>query len=262
MSYLYRQCCFEIWLFYRKHCVHKPIYYPPYQQHFKFYIIVGYSPTMFHDILFILACFPITYAIIFCYSLWPEDQLINDTIKIMLSSTFEPRPPKMWTPNDFVSVVSETSILASSRLEIYLSFMFQKNYISTPIYKKSQSKARNKEARTIVTGFHTLVTSTPKQDTPIFSFDRVNATTHLCDCDISEKKTTRQKHYSVSKLKKGPKPQSPPKSPNSSYTSYNCTIAFRFHRCFRTGQIIFINYLFIPYLLYNVYFRQFFGSTV
>ena len=56
--------------FYRKHCVHKPIFYPPFQQHFKFYIIVGYSFTLFNDILFILACFPITYAILFCYSLF------------------------------------------------------------------------------------------------------------------------------------------------------------------------------------------------
>ena len=156
MSYLYRQCCFEIWLFYRKHCVHKPIYYPPFQQHFKFYIIVGYSLTMFHDILLILACFPITYAIIFCYSLWPEDQLLNDTIKITLFSTFEPRPEKMWTPNDFVPVAPETSTIANSRPEINFSFMFQENYMSTPIYKKSQSKARNKEARTIVTGFHSF----------------------------------------------------------------------------------------------------------
>ena len=41
-----------------------------------------------------------------------EDQLINDPIKTIRPSTFEPRPPKMWTP----------STIASSRPEINLSF--------------------------------------------------------------------------------------------------------------------------------------------
>ena len=76
------------------------------------------------------------------------DQLINDPIKTIRSSTFEPRPPKIWTPNHFVPVVPETSTIASSRPEIYLSFTSSgKGYVNA-IYKKSQSKARKKEGRT------------------------------------------------------------------------------------------------------------------
>lgn len=81
-------------------------------------------------------------------SIRPVHPISNDTIKIMWSSTFEPRPKKTWTPNHFVPVVPETSTRACSLPEMNFSFMFQKRDMSTPIYKKQKPKVQIKETRT------------------------------------------------------------------------------------------------------------------
>lgn len=71
-----------------------------------------------------------------------EDQLINDPIKTIRSSTFEPRPPKNVDSQSFCSSCARDC----SRPEINLSFTFLGKDTSTPSTRsRSQRRERRKE---------------------------------------------------------------------------------------------------------------------
>lgn len=73
-------------------------------------------------------------------SIRPNNPISNDPIRIMWSSTFEPRPKKCWTPNHLVPVVSHSCTHTNSVPDINFSFMFHQKKKSTPVPSKRQEK--------------------------------------------------------------------------------------------------------------------------
>lgn len=109
-------------------------------------------------------------------SIRPNNPISNDPIRIMWSSTFEPRPKKCWTPNHLVPVVSHSCTHTNSVPDINFSFMFHQKKKSTPVPSKRQEKIMDHQPLSPCTSpssASSTPTSSPFVPSVTFKKDRV-----------------------------------------------------------------------------------------